>query len=68
MAQPGYRRRCPDGAQLFRDARIITIYEGTTGIQANDLLGRKILREEGATLYELIADIRETAAQLGMHI
>ncbi|MFY0992928.1 acyl-CoA dehydrogenase [Halomonas sp. C05BenzN] len=54
-------------AQLFRDARIITIYEGTTGIQANDLLGRKILREEGATLRELISDIRVTTAQLGGH-
>ncbi|QOR40345.1 acyl-CoA dehydrogenase [Billgrantia diversa] len=52
-------------AQLFRDARVITIYEGTTGIQANDLLGRKILREDGATLRELIADFRETADQLG---
>ncbi|MCC5882620.1 MAG: acyl-CoA dehydrogenase [Halomonas sp.] len=54
-------------AQLFRDARVITIYEGTTGIQANDLLGRKILRENGATLRELVADIRETATQLGAH-
>lgn len=54
-------------AQLFRDARIITIYEGTTGIQANDLLGRKILREEGATLRELIGDIRETASRLETH-
>ncbi len=54
-------------AQLFRDARIITIYEGTTGIQANDLLGRKILREEGATLRELIADFRKTAAELEGH-
>ncbi|UYG03353.1 acyl-CoA dehydrogenase [Halomonas sp. LR3S48] len=54
-------------AQLFRDARVITIYEGTTGIQANDLLGRKILRENGATLRELIADIRETAGQLESH-
>ncbi len=51
-------------AQYFRDARIITIYEGTTGIQANDLVGRKILREEGATLRELLADIRGTTAQL----
>ncbi|MGY6566064.1 MAG: acyl-CoA dehydrogenase [Halomonadaceae bacterium] len=51
-------------AQLFRDARVITIYEGTTGIQANDLLGRKILREDAATLRELIADIRETADRL----
>jgi alkylation response protein AidB-like acyl-CoA dehydrogenase len=36
-------------AQHYRDARIITIYEGTTGIQANDLVGRKVLRENGAT-------------------
>lgn len=48
-------------AQLFRDARIITIYEGTTGIQANDLLGRKILREKGATLRELLDDMRAVA-------
>ncbi|SDM34567.1 acyl-CoA dehydrogenase [Franzmannia pantelleriensis] len=54
-------------AQLFRDARVITIYEGTTGIQANDLLGRKILREDAATLRELIGDIRATATQLGDH-
>ncbi|MFQ3789576.1 acyl-CoA dehydrogenase [Halomonas sp. A29] len=54
-------------AQLFRDARVITIYEGTTGIQANDLLGRKILRENGATLRELINDFRETATQLDGH-
>ncbi len=51
-------------AQYFRDARIITIYEGTTGIQANDLIGRKIQRENGATLRELIADMRETANRL----
>jgi len=51
-------------AQYFRDARIITIYEGTTGIQANDLIGRKILREGGATLKELLVDIRDTAARL----
>jgi len=37
-------------AQHLRDARITTIYEGTTGIQANDLLGRKIAREGGATV------------------
>jgi alkylation response protein AidB-like acyl-CoA dehydrogenase len=51
-------------AQFFRDARIITIYEGTTGIQANDLVGRKILREGGETLRELAADVRATAAAL----
>src|SRR3954470_6879833 len=36
-------------AQYLRDARITTIYEGTTGIQAMDLVGRKIAREAGAT-------------------
>jgi len=51
-------------AQHYRDARIITIYEGTTGIQANDLIGRKILREQGATLRELIVEIRQVAAEL----
>jgi acyl-CoA dehydrogenase len=51
-------------AQHFRDARIITIYEGTTGIQANDLIGRKILREQGATLRELVAEIRGGIAPL----
>lgn len=51
-------------AQYFRDARIITIYEGTTGIQANDLVGRKILREQGATLSELIAEMQHTQEAL----
>jgi len=51
-------------AQHYRDARIITIYEGTTGIQANDLIGRKILRENGTTLRELIDDMRGVAGQL----
>ncbi|WP_163576174.1 acyl-CoA dehydrogenase [Halomonas faecis] len=54
-------------AQLFRDARVTTIFEGTTGIQANDLLGRKILREDAATLRELIADIHTTAEHLATH-
>ena len=51
-------------AQHYRDARIITIYEGTTGIQANDLVGRKVLRENGASLRELIVDMRGVAAEL----
>jgi acyl-CoA dehydrogenase len=51
-------------AQHYRDARIITIYEGTTGIQANDLVGRKVLRENGATLRELIIEMRGLAAEL----
>ena len=51
-------------AQFARDARITTIYEGTTGIQANDLVGRKILREGGETLFELVAELRATAGAL----
>jgi acyl-CoA dehydrogenase len=50
-------------AQYLRDARITTIYEGTTGIQANDLVGRKIRRDGGATLTRLIEDMRTTASQ-----
>jgi len=45
-------------AQYLRDARITTIYEGTTGIQANDLIGRKIAYEKGATIKLMIAEIR----------
>jgi alkylation response protein AidB-like acyl-CoA dehydrogenase len=52
-------------AQYMRDARITTIYEGTTGIQANDLVGRKILRDGGESLQALIADIRGFEAELG---
>ena len=37
-------------AQYYRDARILTIYEGTTAIQANDLVGRKTARDGGTTL------------------
>ncbi len=54
-------------AQLLRDVRITTIYEGTTGIQANDLIGRKIAREGGATIKALLGTMRgldrELAAQ-----
>ena len=46
-------------AQLYRDARITPIYEGTTGIQANDLVGRKIARDGGVTAQALIAEMRE---------
>ena len=45
-------------AQYVRDVRITTIYEGTTGIQANDLIGRKIGRDRGAAMNALIADMR----------
>ena len=51
-------------AQHLRDARITTIYEGTTGIQANDLIGRKIAREGGATAKEVIAVMRAVEAEL----
>lgn len=51
-------------AQHLRDVRITAIYEGTTGIQANDLMSRKIAHEGGATLRRLIADIRSTAVRL----
>lgn len=44
-------------AQYFRDSRITTIYEGTTGIQANDLIGRKVIRDQGQELRRLIAEI-----------
>jgi alkylation response protein AidB-like acyl-CoA dehydrogenase len=51
-------------AQHLRDARITTIYEGTTGIQANDLVGRKVGREQGRTAFALIADMRKFAEEL----
>src|SRR5258706_3261857 len=52
-------------AQHLRDARITTIYEGTTGIQANDLIGRKIAREGGATAKQVITVMRAVEAELG---
>ncbi len=51
-------------AQYLRDARITTIYEGTTGIQANDLIGRKIAYEKGATITLMIAEMRALDGQL----
>jgi hypothetical protein len=45
-------------AQYMRDARILTIYEGTTGIQALDLMGRKMLRDKGRAMGELIAELK----------
>ena len=52
-------------AQHLRDARITTIYEGTTGIQANDLVGRKVGREGGRTAFALIAEMEKLAAEVG---
>jgi 3-(methylthio)propanoyl-CoA dehydrogenase len=54
-------------AQYYRDARIITIYEGTTGIQANDLVGRKTARDAGATANLVAAQIDRVAAHLASH-
>ncbi|MCO5109186.1 MAG: acyl-CoA dehydrogenase [Burkholderiaceae bacterium] len=51
-------------AQFYRDARILTIYEGTTAIQANDLIGRKTARDGGAVAREILAQVRETASAL----
>ncbi len=51
-------------AQFYRDARILTIYEGTTAIQANDLIGRKTLRDGGATAQRLSQSMKQTAAAL----
>lgn len=51
-------------AQHYRDARILPIYEGTTAIQANDLIGRKTLRDAGAVALAFSADIDATIAQL----
>ena len=47
-------------AQHYRDARIAPIYEGTNGIQAMDLIGRKLSMAGGAPMRELLADIRQT--------
>jgi len=52
-------------AQHLRDVRITTIYEGTTGIQANDLIGRKIARDGGVAASELLGRMRETQLALG---
>jgi 3-(methylthio)propanoyl-CoA dehydrogenase len=50
-------------AQYMRDVRITTIYEGTTGIQSNDLIGRKLARDRGAAMGALLADMeRELGA------
>jgi butyryl-CoA dehydrogenase len=52
-------------AQHYRDARILTIYEGTTAIQANDFVGRKTVRDGGVVARGFIAQMRATAAELG---
>nr|MBP6563180.1 acyl-CoA dehydrogenase C-terminal domain-containing protein [Neisseriaceae bacterium] len=54
-------------AQYQRDARILPIYEGTNGIQAMDLVGRKVLRDQGLAMSELMADMRHSAAEWTGH-
>ena len=51
-------------AQYYRDAKILTIYEGTTAIQANDLVGRKTARDGGQTAKAIAAQIQATEAEL----
>ncbi|MBA2963701.1 MULTISPECIES: acyl-CoA dehydrogenase [Ramlibacter] len=51
-------------AQYYRDAKILTIYEGTTAIQANDLVGRKTARDGGQVARAIAAQIEKTEADL----
>ncbi|MBW8468596.1 MAG: acyl-CoA dehydrogenase [Thiobacillus sp.] len=51
-------------AQYYRDAKILTIYEGTTAIQANDLVGRKTSRDGGTNAKAIAAQIQKTEAEL----
>jgi alkylation response protein AidB-like acyl-CoA dehydrogenase len=51
-------------AQYYRDVRITTIYEGTTAIQANDLIGRKMAREGGVTIKAVLEDMKCFDAEL----
>jgi len=54
-------------AQHYRDARILTIYEGTTAIQANDIVGRKTVRDGGAVAKALCAQVAMTEEDLAAH-
>jgi hypothetical protein len=51
-------------AQYVRDVRITTIYEGTTGIQSNDLIGRKLGRDRGAAMSSLLSDMSRELEEL----
>ena len=51
-------------AQYMRDARILTIYEGTTGIQGLDLIGRKLLRDKGMAMAELVSELNAFKSEL----
>ncbi len=52
-------------AQHLRDARVAPIYEGTNGIQAIDLVGRKVIRDGGAAAFSFIQDVRAQAEEMG---
>jgi hypothetical protein len=51
-------------AQYYRDAKILTIYEGTTAIQANDLVGRKTSRDGGQTAKAIASEVQKTEVAL----
>ncbi|MGH6999253.1 MAG: acyl-CoA dehydrogenase family protein, partial [Phenylobacterium sp.] len=51
-------------AQHYRDARILPIYEGTNGIQARDLVGRKIAKDGGEAMLALVAEMRALAGEM----
>ncbi|MBM3532762.1 MAG: acyl-CoA dehydrogenase [Alphaproteobacteria bacterium] len=53
-------------AQHYRDARILPIYEGTNGIQANDLIGRKVARDQGATARIFLDLVQDTIDELDL--
>ncbi len=53
-------------AQYWRDARIAAIYEGTNGIQANDLVSRKVLRDRGAEVQKIIVEINAVISALSL--
>jgi alkylation response protein AidB-like acyl-CoA dehydrogenase len=55
-------------AQYYRDARILPIYEGTNGIQAMDLVGRKLARDEGQAASAFIAEMREETTRAGLDV
>ena len=56
--------RSTGAAQHYRDSRILTIYEGTTAIQANDIVGRKTIRDGGAVAKAICAQIAATEKDL----
>lgn len=51
-------------AQYMRDCRVFSIYEGTTAIQANDLIGRKLVRDQGQTALQILHEVKQTVTAL----